>query len=208
MCRARTSRSNVISSANVAWRNAALAAAFVFLSGCIDDMADDARLKPLERSTFFADGRASRMPVDGTVRRGALLGDAAVRTGKRNGTPVDAIPVDVTATLLQRGRERFEIFCVACHGRVGDGDGYVVRRGFPRPPSYHIERLRGAPAGHFFDVITSGFGRMFGFEGEISVADRWAIVAYVRALQLSQHFPAGRLSAEERSKLAAGKEVD
>lgn len=208
MCRARTSCSNVISSAHVAWRNAALAAAFVFLSGCIDDMADDARLGPLERSAFFADGRASRMPVDGTVRRGALLGDVAVRTGQREGTPVDAIPVDVTATLLRRGRERFEIFCVACHGRVGDGDGYVVRRGFPRPPSYHIERLRGAPTGHLFDVITNGFGRMFGFEGEISVADRWAIVAYVRALQLSQHFPAGRLSAEERSKLAAGKEVD
>lgn len=203
MCRPDISRRGGVVRATAVRLRMPLIVAIACLTGCVDDMADDARLKPLEKSRFFADGRSSREPVAGVVARGAPLGDAALRTGMRDGKPVDVIPLEVTPALLRRGRQRFEIHCVACHGRVGDGEGFVVRRGFPRPPSYHTERLRHAPAGHLFDVVTNGFGRMFGFDGEISLADRWAIVAYVQALQLSQHFPHARLSAQQRSELSS-----
>lgn len=173
----------------------------VVAAGCAPDMADQPRVDPLERSTFFADGLSGRQPVAGTIPRGHLVTDEAFATGRRDGAPVTEFPVTVNAELLERGRQRFDIFCAACHGRTGYGQGMVVRRGFPAPPSYHIDRLRDAPPGHFFDVMTNGLGRMPSFANQVPAADRWAIAAYIRALQSSQHMDASELSDEEREEL-------
>ncbi|MEX0716376.1 MAG: cytochrome c [Planctomycetaceae bacterium] len=166
-------------------------------------MADQPRVDPLERSAFFADGLSARQPIAGTIPRGRLVTDDAFATGRRNGELVTEFPVTVNRELLERGRQRFDIFCAACHDRTGYGQGMVVRRGFPAPPSYHIDRLRDAPPGHFFDVMTNGFGRMPSYASQVPVADRWAIAAYIRALQLSQHAEVSELSDEERKKLGA-----
>lgn len=169
--------------------------------GCHRDMYDQPRFEPLEGSTFFSDGLASRPLVPGTIARGQLELDDKFFQGKVDGKPVDELPLELNASLLVRGQERFNIYCTPCHGRVGEGDGMVVRRGFRRPPSYHIDRLRGMPVGHFFDVITHGFGAMPSFAGQVEPADRWAIVAYLRALQLSQYAPADELDETDRTKL-------
>ncbi len=137
----------------------------------------------------------------GTVARGELELDDHFYRGKVDGKPAETFPMTITAAILARGHERFDIYCSPCHGRVGDGDGMVVARGMRRPPSFHIERLRKSPPGYFFDVITNGFGAMPDYSAQIRVEDRWAIIAYVRALQLSEHATVADVPAAERSKL-------
>jgi hypothetical protein len=157
-------------------------------SACRIDMHVQPRQNPLSRSDFFADQRSERPPVDGTVARGQLHEDTYFYTGKIGSSPGDYMPFKVTKEILERGRERFNIFCAPCHSRLGDGSGFVPSRGFSRrPPSYHIARLQKAPLGYFFDVMTNGFGIMPDYASQISPQDRWSIVAYIRALQLSQN---------------------
>ena len=161
--------------------------AVLVLVGCRQDMHDQPRFKPLARSDFYADLRSARPPVEGTVARGQLHEDTYFYTGKMGGSPGDYLPFAATDAVLARGRERFNIFCAPCHSRLGDGNGVIVQRGFRRPPSYHTERLRKAPLGYFFDVMTNGFGAMPEYASQIPAQDRWNIVAYIRALQLSQN---------------------
>ncbi len=158
------------------------------LAGCRLDMHDQPRFKPLAKSDFYPDLRSARPLVEGTVARGQLREDYYFYTGKIGNNPGDYLPFPVTQEVLERGRERFNIYCAPCHSRLGDGQGPVPARGFPRkPPSYHIERLRKAPLGYFFDVMTNGFGLMPDYASQIPPRDRWCIVAYIRALQLSQN---------------------
>jgi hypothetical protein len=157
------------------------------LAGCRQDMHDQPRYEAYEASDFFSDGRASRAPVAGTVARGHLREDAYLETGKSGDTFGAEFPFSVGIKDLERGQQRYEIFCTPCHDRAGLGGGMVVMRGYRRPPSLHIDRLREAPAGYLFDVITSGFGAMPDYAMQIPARDRWAIVAYIRALQLSQN---------------------
>jgi cytochrome c5 len=173
----------------------------LLFAGCQQEMADQPRYDPLAKSDFFGDGRSARPAVEGTVARGMLNGDEQFYTGKVAGKPANAIPFAVTREVLARGRERYDIFCSPCHDRVGTGQGMIVRRGFRAPPSLHIDRLRQAAPGHFFDVATQGFGAMPDYAEQIPPGDRWAIVAYVRALQLSQRASLAELPEEERRKL-------
>jgi hypothetical protein len=156
------------------------------MAGCRQDMHDQPRFKPLAQSDFYTDLRSSRAPVEGTVARGDLHEDTYFYTGKIGPNPGDYMPFPVTQEVLARGQERFNIYCAPCHSRVGDGNGMIVQRGLRHPPSYGTERLRKAPLGYFFDVITNGFGAMPDYSAQIAPRDRWSIVAYVRALQLSQ----------------------
>jgi len=179
-------------------------------AGCRYDMQDQPRYKPYKKSDFFADKRASRDLPNGTVPRGQLRSDKALYTGKKdNADPnapvqsttdalgntvittfpnaIEEFPVPVTKELVDRGEQRYKVFCIVCHGPTGNGDGMIVRRGFTKPPTYNDDRLRNAPVGHFYDVITNGQGRMNSYASQIPVADRWAIVAYIRALQISQN---------------------
>lgn len=176
--------------------------ALAALGGCRQDMHDQQRLEAYEVSAFFQDGRAMRPRVPGTVARGEQFEDAAFLTGKRDGELLVESPVPFDAELLERGRQRFGIFCTPCHDRLGYGDGMIVQRGMKRPASFHIERLREAPDGYYFDVITHGFGAMYDYADRIPPRDRWAIVAYVRALQLSQNAVLQDVPGEERSRLA------
>jgi Cytochrome C oxidase, cbb3-type, subunit III len=174
----------------------------VGLLGCgtlRQDMANQPRQDPLSPASFFADDRSARPIIDNTVIRGSLAEDSLF-------TPKDsnAFPLPVTEELLKRGQDRYNIFCSPCHGLQGDGNGIVTMRGMKHPPSYHDDRLRSDPTGHFFDVITNGFGGMNGYSAQISPRDRWAIVAYVRALQLSRHAPVGELPANLKQQLMAG----
>jgi len=165
-----------------------LLSAITLLSSCRIDMHVQPRENPLSRSDFFSDQRSERPPVEGTIARGELRADTYFYTGKTGNTPGDYMPFPVTKEVLERGRERYNIYCAPCHSRVGDGNGFIPSRGFPRkPPSYHIPRLQKAPLGYFYDVITSGFGIMPDYASQIPPRDRWNIVAYVRALQLSQN---------------------
>lgn len=174
------------------------------LIGCHRDMRDQPRYETLEASPLFANGQATRPIPKGTVARGRLIEDAPLETGKSaDGQFVHQIPVELDRALLLRGQERFNIFCSPCHGRAGLGDGMIVQRGFRKPPNFTIERLREAPPGHIFDVIARGFGAMPAYGSQISPRDRWAIVAYVRALQLSQHASLDDVSVDDRSKLEA-----
>lgn len=156
------------------------------LGGCRLDMHTQPRYNPLDQSTFFGDDRSARLAIPDTVARGHLRTDPLLYTGKVNGAAADTFPFPVTRQDLDRGRERYNIYCSPCHSRVGDGQGMIVQRGFPPPPSYHIDRLRKAPAGYFFDVITNGYGRMYGYASRVSPEDRWRIAAYIRALQRSR----------------------
>jgi len=185
-------------------RSAALALGLVLLAaaaGCRQDMHDQPRSEPLEASDFFADGRASRPQVEGTIARGQLQEDELLFTGRVAGILANRLPMPLSSDLLVRGRERYEVFCTPCHGRTGDGNGMVVRRGFPPAASLHEQRLRDQPVGYIFDAMTNGFGRMQGYAAQIRVRDRWAIAAFVRALQLSRNAPASYLSAEDRRLL-------
>jgi hypothetical protein len=164
-----------------------LALCVIFTAGCPQEMANQPKYKPYAPSTFFGDGRSARPLVEGTVARGHIRLDEPLYTGKIAGTLADALPFPVTRPLLERGQERYNIYCTPCHDHVGNGQGMVVRRGFRRPPSLHIDRLREAPIGYFFDVMTNGFGAMPDYAAQVTPHDRWAIAAYMRALQLSQH---------------------
>jgi mono/diheme cytochrome c family protein len=175
------------------------------MAGCRQQMSEQPRYNPLAASDFFADGMSARPLVEGTVARGGLRLDERYYEGKAGAKLVAEFPLPVTRELLERGRERFNIFCTPCHGALGYGDGIVVQRGFRAPPSYHIDRLRTAPPGHFFDVVTNGFGAMASYASRVPVRDRWAIIAYIRALQLSQQATLTDVPAAERPKLLEAK---
>jgi mono/diheme cytochrome c family protein len=164
-------------------------------------MHDQPKYIPLRESTFFADERSARPLVPGTVARGQLRDDTLLYAGKVGDKDADVFPFAVDARVMARGQERFNIYCSPCHGRTGQGDGMVVRRGYRRPPSFHQDRLRNAPVGHFFDVISDGFGAMPDYAAQIKVEDRWAIIAYVRALQLSEHATPADVPADHRGDL-------
>ncbi|MBW3600030.1 MAG: cytochrome c [Planctomycetes bacterium] len=184
-----------------------LLAALLLLAGCKQDMADQPRYEPLEPSAFFDDGAASRHPPVGAIARGQLFADRHFSTGRVDGELAETFPRALEehfaspAAVLERGRERYNIFCAPCHDQTGHGRGMVVQRGFPPPPSFHIDRLRSAPVGHYFDVITHGFGRMYDYAAQVPPEDRWAIAAYIRVLQFSQHVPQEELSPGDVEKL-------
>ena len=172
--------------------------------GCRQDMHDQPKLKPYRSSEFFADGSGMRALPAHTVARGSLREDAYFFTGRlADGSMATELPMPMTRALLERGRNRFNIYCTPCHGQVGDGRGMVVRRGYKQPTSYHDERLRQVPIGYFFDVMTNGFAVMPSYAPQLPPEDRWAIAAYIRALQLSQHVDASTLTAEQRAALDA-----
>jgi hypothetical protein len=162
------------------------------------DMARQPKNKPLSPSAFFEDGRSERTPIENTVARGSIANDELFVSKDSN-----AFPLQLTPELMARGRERYKIFCTPCHGLQGDGNGMIVMRGMKHPPSYHDARLRQVPNGYLFDVITNGFGAMQGYSAQIPPKDRWAIVAYVRALQLSRNAPVSELPPALREKLNA-----
>ena len=162
-------------------------------------MHDQPRFKPFAESDFYTDLRSARPPVEGTVARGQLREDSYLYTGKIGDNPGDYMPFPVTKELLARGQQRYNIYCAPCHSRVGDGNGVIPSRGFPRkPPSFHTDRLRKVPLGYLFDVTTNGFGSMSDYASQIAPPDRWAIVAYIRALQLSHGATAGEVPAGQR----------
>ena len=167
------------------------------LAGCRQDMHDQPRFKPLAKSDFYPDLRSARQPVDGTVARGELREDTYFYTGKMGDFPGDYMPFKTTQADLDRGHERFDIYCAPCHSRTGDGNGMIPQRGFRHPPSYHEERLRKAPLGYFFQVMTEGFGAMPDYASQIPPRDRWCIVAYIRALQLSQNATAADAGGQQ-----------
>jgi mono/diheme cytochrome c family protein len=178
---------------------ACASAILLFGAGCRylrQDMANQPKNKPLSPSDFFADGRSERPLLDNTVARGSLADDALFVPKDSN-----VFPLPVTVQLLERGEQRYKIFCTPCHGLQGDGNGMIAMRGMKHPPTYHQDRLRQAPNGHFFDVITNGFGSMYSYSAQVPPRDRWAIIAYVRALQLSRNAKAADLPAELREKL-------
>ncbi|MGE0864086.1 MAG: cytochrome c [Vicinamibacterales bacterium] len=180
-----------------------LAASALVAAGCRQDMHDAPRYEAFEASTSFANGAASRTAPTGTVARGWLRDDEALYTGKVGGQLVDQFPFAIAHADLERGQQRFNIYCTPCHGKLGDGNGMVVQRGLRQAASYHQDRLREEKAGYFFDVITNGFGAMQGYAEQIPVRDRWLIVAYVRALQLSQHASVNDVPADRRAELDA-----
>jgi hypothetical protein len=172
--------------------------------GCRQDMHDQPKLKPYRGSAFFADGSGMRPLPANTVARGSLREDALFHTGRlADGSMTSELPMPMTRRLLERGQERYNIYCTPCHGAVGDGRGMVVRRGYKQPTSYHDERLRQVPVGYLFDVMSNGFGVMPSYAPQVPPEDRWAIAAYIRALQLSQHVDAASLTAEQRAALEA-----
>ena len=175
----------------------------LFSASCTQEMSREPRYNPLQKSAFFEDGRSARPLVDGTVARGHLDADDLLYRGRVNSSFADEFPFPVTRAVLERGRERHDIFCSPCHGRVGDGRGMIAMRGFRPFSSYHTDRLRRSPAGYLFEVITHGKGAQSGFASEIPPEDRWAIVAYIRALQLSQRASVAELPPEDRRRLEA-----
>jgi hypothetical protein len=182
-------------------RGAVLVLLAAAVHACRQDMHDQPKYKPLRPSEIFADGRSARPLVTGTVARGSLREDTAFYTGKVGKDFVTEIPGGVTPELLARGRAHFEVFCAPCHGRTGRGDGMIVQRGFKKPTSYHVDRLRQVPVGYFYDVMTNGFGAMSDYSAQVDPADRWAIAAYVRTLQYSQYAPAADVPADRRPEL-------
>lgn len=191
------------------WFSCSCLLLLLLVSGCRRDMQDQPKMKPFRGTTFFGDGLSSRQPIEGTIPRGFLRTDTAYFTGKKTANPgqeqagqeqeqtqgqavnlfpddVETFPFPVTKEMVQRGRERYDIFCSVCHGLTGNGDGMIVRRGFRRAASFNDDRLRQAPVGHFFDAITNGWGAMPSYASQIPAQDRWAIIAYIRALQTSQ----------------------
>ncbi len=172
---------------------------FVF-AGCTD-MSDGQRLKPLEESTFYADRLSSRPLPEGTVARGQLNEDRLLAEGKVAGQFAELFPMEVTKSVLQRGQVQYNTFCSPCHGRLGDGKGMIVMRGFPQPNSFHADSVRVRPAGYYVDVMTNGFGRMYSYASSVSVEDRWAVAAYIRALQASQRVQLTDLPQDDQRRL-------
>jgi mono/diheme cytochrome c family protein len=182
-----------------------MAFAAFLLAACRPDMTNQPKAKPLSESDFFSNGANARQPPAHTVARGDAREDTAFYTGQTNGTYVTKLPVKLTRELMIRGGERFDAICAECHDRTGSGNGMVVQRGFPQPPSFHVDRLRNAPIGHFFDVITNGYGVMYSYATRVEPEDRWAIAAYIRALQLSHNAKPSDVDPGERAKLEAKK---
>ncbi len=173
-------------------------------AGCRMDMHDQPKYESYEASEFFLDGRASRVPPEGTVAQNQLRDDDLLYTGKMNGQDSELFPFPITLDVLKRGQERYNIYCSPCHDRVGTGHGVIVRRGMKRPPSLHSVYLKEAPPGHFFNVITNGFGAMFSYASRLKPEDRWAVIAYIRALQLSQGATYGDVPQEDVDRVEAG----
>ena len=171
------------------------------LTACRDDMHNQPRYKPLAASEFFADHRAARPQVEGTIARGHLRIDEARYTGKVSGEDIDQFPIPIAKADIERGQNRYNIYCTPCHGRLGDGNGMVVLRGFRQPPSYYSEKLVKAPIGHFFDVMTNGFGAMPSYASRIESDDRWRVAAYIRALQLSESARLTDVPQDQRQNL-------
>jgi mono/diheme cytochrome c family protein len=180
---------------------AVLCVATLASAGCRQDMHDQPKYRPLRASAFFENTSSARPLVEGTIARGTLQTDAAFFTGKNGAMLVSELPFPVTQAVLDRGQERYNIYCTPCHDGTGSGNGLVVQRGFPKPQTYHSDRLRQTEAGYFFDVMTNGFGRMPDYRAQITPRDRWNIVAYIRALQLSQHAAEADVPDAERAKL-------
>ncbi len=172
-------------------------------AACRRDMYNQPKGKPLAENSFFKNDAVARPLPPHTVARGQSREDTAFYTGLTNGTLVTQLPMKLTPQLLARGRERYDIYCAVCHGLTGEGDGEIVRRGFPAPPTYHVDRLRNAPIGHFYDVMTNGYGVMYPYATRVAPADRWAIAAYIRALQLSHDAGLPDVPPNEQSKLEA-----
>ena len=177
--------------------------AALLLVGCNNGMRDQPRYEPYEASAFFDNGMSSRPLLPNTVARGQLRSDTLLYAGQAEGRPADEFPFPVTEEVLARGQQRYNIYCTPCHGYTGHGDGIVVQRGFSPPPSFHQDRLRAAPVGHIFGVITNGLGVMYSYGERIPPEDRWAIVAYVRALQLSQNMPLADVPADQQAAIEA-----
>lgn len=176
-------------------------ASLFLLTSCREDMQNQPKFIPLRENRFYADGRSARDTVEGTIARGQLQDDPLLYTGKVNGQEVDRFPFAISAKDLARGRERFNVFCSPCHSQLGDGNGMIVQRGFKKPPSYFEPRLTKAPVGHFFNVMTNGWGAMGDYSAQVPVSDRWRIAAYIRALQLSRtaqsgDVPAGKIASQ------------
>ena len=180
---------------------ACLGAVMMLVSGCRLDMHLQPKYLPYEPSDFFADGRSERQPVPGTVARGHLRLDELFYTGRENGLEADRFPFPITRADLDRGRQRYNIYCAPCHDYSGTGRGMIVQRGFPQPPSYHIPRLRQASVGHFVQVMTTGFGAMYSYASRVEPADRWRIAAYIRVLQLSRNASLQDVPEAQRKKL-------
>jgi Cytochrome C oxidase, cbb3-type, subunit III len=192
------------------WLAARLVLALVVLPGCRSEMYDQPRFEPYEASDFFDDGASARPLVLGTVpRRDASeqgpWSHELFTTGKTDGKLTETLPFSVDRSVLERGQDRFRIFCTPCHGELGDGRGIIVQRGFNPPPSFHGDEVRNKPVGHYFDVMTRGFGTMYSYAARIPARDRWAIAAYIRALQVSQHAVAADLSADDKSQLEGAR---
>jgi cytochrome c553 len=173
------------------------------IAGCRQQMADQPHQRPLESSNFFDDGMASRPAEPGTVARAGRVQNEQRLNSKADGKLIDGFPFEVTMEVLARGQERYEIFCSPCHDRLGNGQGMIVRRGFTPARSFHDPRLRDAPAGHFFQVMTQGFGVMPSYANQLSEHDRWAVIAYIRALQLSRNARLDQLPPKDREKMKA-----
>ncbi len=171
------------------------------VSGCHQDLYEQKKYVPLSPSEFYRDGQSARPRIEGTVVHRDHSDDGVLATGKVNGQPVTKFPFAVTEAMIRRGQERFTIYCSPCHGRTGDGRGMVVQRGFPQPPSYYSDSLRARPVGHFVDVITNGFGRMYPYGDRVEPRDRWAIAAYIRVLQSSRSVNVTELTNSERQQL-------
>jgi Cytochrome C oxidase, cbb3-type, subunit III len=183
-----------------------LAALLFLMLGCREEMRYDSRLKPFQETPFFPDRDSSRPLVKGVVARGEAQTDDFFYTGQLNGHLVHGFPAPVTFDQLKKGQERYNIYCSVCHGITGTGDGMVVQRGFPRPPSFHDQRLREAPEGHYFQVVTHGYGAMYSYASRVEPSERWAIIAYIRALQLARHATLNDVPVEERFHLAMPSE--
>jgi Cytochrome C oxidase, cbb3-type, subunit III len=184
---------------SAAWLAVCLA---IGASGCRRDMYDQPRYEAYEPSTFFNDGISSRPIIAGTVARDELRADSLYYQGKIDGKDANVFPFEIDAATLELGRERYMIFCTPCHGRLGDGKGMVARRGFSPPPTFHSEYLRKIEVSHFFNVMSKGYGAMYSYEARIPVRHRWAIAAYIRALQYSQNASPEDLNDADRKELA------
>ena len=184
-----------------AGRFAGAALLALVVAACRQDMHDQPSYSPYEESSFFADGQSARPLVAGTVARGQLKDDPLLYTGKEGEEPATVFPFPVDEKVMTRGQERFNIYCALCHGRAGDGEGIIPQRGFQSPPTFHQDRLREAPASYYFTVITNGFGAMPSYATEVPPQDRWAIIAYIRALQLSQNATIEDVPQDRRGEL-------
>ena len=188
-------------------RSGLFALTILLLLSCRRDMQDQPKYKPLGENHFFPDGRNSRPLPVGVIARDELEADDPLHTGAANGKFLETIPLSTSMIVLERGRDRFDIYCSPCHGRTGDGNGMIHQRGFWIPPNLHTDRLRRVPPGYLYQVIANGYGAMPEYRDQIQVHDRWAIVAYLRALQLSRHATLGDVPEDMRSQLSAGSQT-